>query len=314
MTARLRTGSEAINDAYLWGLLEHSASLISRARELELAQCRITMEQMSILYALLSCGGSATIDEIAAITIRQHNSVSTIVNRMAKADLVKKEKRPEHKKYLVQITEKARSIVDTAPTKSIETIFHNLSLKEKQELATCVGKLVNTGHDVLGYNFNLPFLSKSMITKDDLMSIDKLKNIKHGPNIVELRPWRSRHQTITAPMITALGAKDIPESSLGIGFAYVTKPETLIEETHQHPFDQWIFFIGGDGKNFLDFDADIEMFLDGETKRVNYPCYFFVPKGMNHCPLVIKRVGKPVIFIDARSTEEASVRSSPARE
>lgn len=298
---------DTINDAYLWGLLEHSASLISRARELELAQCSITMEQMSILYALLNCGGSATIDEIAAIIVRQHNSVSTIVNRMAQADLVKKVKRPQQKKYMVQITEKARGIVDTTPRDSIEMIFSNLSLKEKEELATCAEKLINKGHDVLGYNFNLPFLSKSMIMKDDLMSIDKLKNIKHGPNIIELKPWRSRHDTITAPMITALGAKDIPESNLGIGFAYVTKPETLIEETHQHPFDQWIFFIGGDGNNFLDFDADIEMFLDGETRKVNYPCYFFVPKGMNHCPLVIKRVGKPLIFIDARITEGSSV-------
>jgi hypothetical protein len=208
---------------------------------------------------------------------------------------------------MVHITEKARGIVETAPKDSIETIFSNLSLKEKEELATCAEKLVSKGHDVLGYNFNLPFLSKSMIMEDDVISIDKLKNIKHGPNIIELKPWRSRHDTITAPMITALGAKDIPESNLGIGFAYITKPETLIEETHQHPFDQWIFFIGGDGKNFLDFDADIEMFLDGETRKVNYPCYFFVPKNMNHCPLVIKRVGKPLVFIDARMTEEASV-------
>jgi hypothetical protein len=71
---------------------------------------------------------------------------------------------------------------------------------------------------------------------------------------------------------------------------------------------KWIFFIGADGNNFLDFDADIEMFLDGERKNINYPCYFFVPKGMNHCPLVIKRVGKPLLFLDARISEEASVR------
>lgn len=310
MVGRRKTGNHGtVNDAHLWTLLEHSASLISRARELELAQSGITMEQMSILHALLNCGGSATIDEIAAIIVRQHNSVSTIVNRMTKANLVKKEKRQDQKKYTVHITEKARRLVNSAPRTSIETIFSNLSSKEKEVMANSVEKLISTGHDVLGYNFNLPFLSKSMITKDDLMSIDKLKNIKHGSNIIELRPWQSRHNTIKAPMITALGPKDIPESNLGIGFAYVTKPETLIEETHQHPFDQWIFFIGGDGNNFLNFDADIEIFLDGETRKVNYPCYIFVPKGMNHCPLIIKRVGKPLVFIDARTTEDASVRS-----
>jgi DNA-binding MarR family transcriptional regulator len=301
--------NDTIKDSYLWSLLQHSTSLLSRAREIELAQCGITMEQMSILQALLDCGGSATIDEIAAIIVRQHNSVSSIINRMSKANLVKKEKRPHQKKYMIQITEKARDIVNTTPRKSIKTIFSNLSLEEREELADCVEKLINTGHDVLGYNFSLPFLSKSMIMEDDLVSIDKLKNIKHDSNIIEFRPWQSRHDTIIAPMITALGAKDIPESNLGIGFAYITEPETLIEETHQHPFDQWIFFIGADGNNFLDFDADIEMFLDGERKNINYPCYFFVPKGMNHCPLVIKRVGKPLLFLDARITEEASVRT-----
>lgn len=149
-----------INDAYVWGLLEHSTSLISRARELELAQYGITMEQMSILHALLINGGSATIDEIASFTVRQHNSVSTIVSRMSKADLVTKEKQPHQKKYIVQITDKAREIAGSVPRKSIELMFTNLSQQEKGQLASCLEQLITTGHDVLGHNFNLPFLLK----------------------------------------------------------------------------------------------------------------------------------------------------------
>jgi DNA-binding MarR family transcriptional regulator len=149
-----------LSDAYVWGLLEHSTSLISRARELELAQYGITMEQMSILHALLICDGSATLDEIATIIVRQHNSVSTIVSRMSGSGLVKKEKQPHQKKYNVQITQKAREIVDSLPRKSIEMIFADLSLKEKEQLATSLEQLIITGHDVLGHNFNLPFLSK----------------------------------------------------------------------------------------------------------------------------------------------------------
>ncbi|MCK4863557.1 MAG: hypothetical protein KAS25_04625, partial [Dehalococcoidales bacterium] len=105
----------------------------------------------------------------------------------------------------------------------------------------------------------------------------------------------------------ALGAKDIPESNLAIGFAYITKPESLGGPSHKHPFDQYIFLIGTP-ENFLDFDADIEFELDGKVNKINYPCYAFIPKGMYHCPLVVKRVGKPLVFIDARLTEEASVR------
>ncbi len=42
------------------------------------------------------------------------------------------------------------------------------------------------------------------------------------------------------------------------------------------------------------------MLLGDSVRKINYSCYFFIPKGTPHCPLVIKRVGKPIIFIDAR--------------
>jgi DNA-binding MarR family transcriptional regulator len=154
---------DTINDAYVWGLLQHSTSLISRARELELAQYGITMEQMSVLHVLLVSGGSATIDEVATIIVRQHNSVSTIVNRMSKAGLIIKKKQPQQKKYSLQITQKARDIAASIPRKSIELVFANVSLKEKEQMATCLEQLITTGHEVLGHNHNLPFLSKKDI-------------------------------------------------------------------------------------------------------------------------------------------------------
>jgi hypothetical protein len=140
-----------------------------------------------------------------------------------------------------------------------------------------------------------------------MVSLEELKNVRHESNIVELKPWQSVISTITAPMITALGPKDIPESNLAIGFAYITKPDNISGPSHKHPFDQWIFLIGTPD-NFVDFDADIEFELNKKVYKINYPFYAFIPKGMYHCPLVLKRVGKPLIFIDARLTKEASVR------
>ena len=140
-----------------------------------------------------------------------------------------------------------------------------------------------------------------------MVSLEQLKNVEHAKNLIELKPWKSVISTITAPMITALGPKDIAESNLAIGFAYITKPDNISGPSHQHPFDQWILLIGT-SDNFVDFDADIEFELDKKVNKINYPCYAFIPKGMYHCPLVVKRVGKPFIFIDARLTKEASVR------
>jgi hypothetical protein len=134
--------------------------------------------------------------------------------------------------------------------------------------------------------------------------MSKLANVVREPNVVEFKPWKSMHASITSPMITAWGAKDIPGSKLAIGFAYIERPETLGGATHSHEHDQWIFLIGGNSKNFLEFDADCEMLLGDKVRKINYPCYFFIPQNTPHCPLDVKRVGKPLVFIDARAGED----------
>ena len=140
-----------------------------------------------------------------------------------------------------------------------------------------------------------------------MAGMEDLKNVVREPNVVELKPWKSIHDTIKEPMVTGLGTIDIPESVLAMGFARITKPESLGAPTHKHPFDQWIYLIG-DTNNFADFDADIEMRLGDKIVKINYPCYIFIPKNVMHCPLDITRVGKPFIFVDARITKESSVR------
>jgi hypothetical protein len=133
-----------------------------------------------------------------------------------------------------------------------------------------------------------------------MVGLNKLQNVRHESNIVELKPWKSMHKSISLPMITALGEMDIPGSQLVIGFAYIDKPEEKIGiETHIHTNrDQWIFLFGA--KIFVEFDADAEFFLDGKFHKINYPFYAYIPAGMTHEPLRITRVGKPLIFIDAR--------------
>ncbi len=133
----------------------------------------------------------------------------------------------------------------------------------------------------------------------------KLKNIRHESNLVELVGWKSMHKSITLPMITAMGEMDIPGSNLYIGFAYIDQPEEKIGiKAHIHPDrDQWIFLFGA--KNFTEFDADVEFYLDDAWHKIDYPFYAYIPKGMTHEPLRITRVGKPLIFIDARVQKDS---------
>jgi mannose-6-phosphate isomerase-like protein (cupin superfamily) len=132
-----------------------------------------------------------------------------------------------------------------------------------------------------------------------ISSFTQFKNVRHGKNIVELTPWKSIHKSITLPMITAMGEKDIPGSKMVLGFAYVDKPDLLGVETHKHnKRDQWIFLFGA--KNFAEFDADVEFVINNKVEKINYPFYAYIPAGTWHMPLNVKRVGKPLIFIDGR--------------
>ena len=139
-----------------------------------------------------------------------------------------------------------------------------------------------------------------------MADMPKLENLKREENVYELKPWQSIHKTITKPMVTGLGPAEIKESALAMGFAHITAPEVLGSPTHVHPFDQWIYLLGAEV--FSEFDADVEFTMGEEVLKIDYPCYIFIPKGVKHCPLTVTRVGKPIIFVDASITQEASVR------
>jgi hypothetical protein len=141
-----------------------------------------------------------------------------------------------------------------------------------------------------------------------MIPLEKLKNTNHGQYITELKPAASRHPEIIAPMIASMGAKDIAGAHLGAGFAYLDKPFVMIDAAHKHDFDQFLYFIGGDPNDFTEFDAEVELMLDGKVNSITYASWVYIPKGLMHCPLNVKRVGKPIIFLDARLTKEASVR------
>jgi DNA-binding MarR family transcriptional regulator len=84
--------SEISQGRTLWMLLERTVFAISRLRELELSQFGITIEQASILYFTILQGGSTTMKVLENVTMRQHHSISVLLNGMAKTGLVNKVK------------------------------------------------------------------------------------------------------------------------------------------------------------------------------------------------------------------------------
>jgi hypothetical protein len=65
-------------------------------------------------------------------------------------------------------------------------------------------------------------------------------------------------------------------------------------EAHVHDFDEVIGFFGTNPADQRDLGGEIELWLDGEKHILTNSFLAFVPKGMVHCPLKIKRVDRPI--------------------
>jgi len=74
------------------------------------------------------------------------------------------------------------------------------------------------------------------------------------------------------------------------------KPEV---EAHTHNFDEVITFFGTNPNDPQDLCGEVEIWLEDEKHILTKSCLIFVPKGMKHCPLHIKRVDRPIFHFTA---------------
>jgi len=72
-----------------------------------------------------------------------------------------------------------------------------------------------------------------------------------------------------------------------------------IESTHAHDFDEIIGFAGSNRNHPRDLGGEIEFWLDGEPYTLTKSCYIFIPKGIQHCPVVLKRIDTPIFMFEA---------------
>jgi hypothetical protein len=87
-------------------------------------------------------------------------------------------------------------------------------------------------------------------------------------------------------------------------YSIVTKAHVNEEVAHYHDFPIILTFAGITPGNIYDFDAEIEFYLGGEKQVITTAAVVPVPAKMVHCPLIFKRVGKPLAFIEVQLTDK----------
>jgi hypothetical protein len=137
------------------------------------------------------------------------------------------------------------------------------------------------------------------------------ENVKHGDYILELKPGHSVYNKNGTPQIAIMGNPDLNGASFSLGYSYLTKPFLMVGDSHQHDFDQMIFFLGCCADNITDFEAEIEFTLGNKLNIITYPACVHIPSGTMHGPLNFKRINKPLMFFDITFSTGGSIRPFP---
>jgi hypothetical protein len=72
-----------------------------------------------------------------------------------------------------------------------------------------------------------------------------------------------------------------------------------IEAPHSHDFDEIIGFAGSNRNHPRDLGGEIEFYMDDEKYTITKSCLIFIPRGVKHCPVVLKRIDTPIFMFEA---------------
>jgi hypothetical protein len=70
-------------------------------------------------------------------------------------------------------------------------------------------------------------------------------------------------------------------------------------DPHVHDFDEILAFFGSDPADYHDLGGEVELWLGDEKHVLTKSCMVFIPKGLQHCPLIFRRVDKPIFHFSA---------------
>jgi hypothetical protein len=105
------------------------------------------------------------------------------------------------------------------------------------------------------------------------------------------------------PMLAALPQISIPltyldknkiEGGLYAECMWFHKGSDATMEAHSHDWDEIIGFYGSNPEDYHDLGGQIELWLGDEKHILTKSCMVFIPKGLKHCPLIFRKVERPI--------------------
>ena len=135
----------------LWILIAQAKDTLSKARHRQLEKFNINRERRAILWAIQNNGGKSTPVMIARLLLKELNSVSEMLKRMEKEELVKRGVRKGKSSLTVTLTKKGREIFNQSRHNPVDKrILSILPKKRRERLAADLWAIRNQALRELG--------------------------------------------------------------------------------------------------------------------------------------------------------------------
>lgn len=88
---------------------------------------------------------------------------------------------------------------------------------------------------------------------------------------------------------------DVTQGAFHMNTAWYLKAAATLENVpHAHDTDEIIGFFGNNPEDPYDLGGEIEIWMQDDKHILTRTSLIFVPAGMKHCPLILRRVDRPI--------------------
>jgi quercetin dioxygenase-like cupin family protein len=105
--------------------------------------------------------------------------------------------------------------------------------------------------------------------------------------------------------VTYIDERIIP-GAFYVECSWFWKPTKLSPPPHTHDFDEILSFFGSDPDNPKDLCGEVELWLGDEKHILTESCSVYVPKGLKHCPMIIRRADRPIFHFSTGTSGKYS--------
>ena len=97
---------------------------------------------------------------------------------------------------------------------------------------------------------------------------------------------------------------DVVQGSFQMNCSWYLRPNPNGPAPHAHDVDEIIGFFGNNPDNPWDLGAEIEFWIENQQFIINRSALIYVPAGVKHCPLIIRKVDRPVIHFSVVTSSQ----------